>query len=847
METPGAFNLEQTRSAMSRRWRLTRDIFKSLAMDPEKRAECVEERERIFKAFREGQNGGKTMSTMGDESMYTLGQIRKRKALRNAPLVVEQLEEMWNLIPGSWDRTSPDASLPLEAYIEFNSRLYKALISPLTQTGGAGTTMEEEAELERKTAVADWEHDTRHTGGRMTKQTFSDSVFELVDVWSETTDETEYAALMWRLSRAVMDNADKPNAVVTWKRGDEVQSIVESETKKLIKQFKKRPPIVAHNPMPDFNLLDMFPIQPEIEAPKQPDRARPSSLYQGLITGSGKIRYTQTLTPSKESKKEPIADRHYQYVHGPHHDPNAYRRPKGGPGFGALTISPVKGDVADHTLHRVSVEFGEGAHHVGYNGDDYSRGDYARGGNGSQRLRGRTRPRTCPAGTRSLPQAQAVTGYAQTFQHAIPNEGGGVDPEETRDYITTTTTRWEPAQALAQMSPRPPSSRARTVRSNPTREPGIASVHVYQLSEELDCRGDEQRAIKQDPDHDQCGLGQMYPLHGEAEPRLMASDRTPTCRTSITHGVAIPTNPPPISVVAVPDLLPPSSTMAAPQRAATSPTTVFTLKMTIPTATPKQPTPPTVKVLKRRPSRTHTAPGRTGTAAKIRTADASAEAPVQKSKEEGGSEGIGASPAHQTLTHGFGVAGDPRPSRAASHPTEPPTKQGRRRTRTPRTTERTLTTIEAPAASLDVRTPAFLRSIGGPGVVVPERRRRDHGRSNQFHAGIFGRGSASGPNAPVSRSSNQQASQRWPAPPPAPPARPPVSGAARRSPSRSPRSFRSTQSPRSPHSANSSAGGVRIRTRKRVALARYGDFRRALRGRLSEREIRCLWVAYCSS
>ena len=71
----------------------------------------------------------------------------------------------------------------------------------------------------------------------MTQQTFSDSVFELVDVWSEGTDETEYAALMWRLSRAVMDGTDEADAFVTWKRGDEIKSMVQSETKKLIKQY----------------------------------------------------------------------------------------------------------------------------------------------------------------------------------------------------------------------------------------------------------------------------------------------------------------------------------------------------------------------------------------------------------------------------------------------------------------------------------------------------------------------------------------------------------------------------------------------------------------------------------
>ena len=48
-------------------------------------------------------------------------------------------------------------------------------------------------------------------------------------------------------------------------------------------RFKKRAPIVNHNPIPDFNLLDMFPIEPEVEAPKKRNPVKPSQLYQVSI------------------------------------------------------------------------------------------------------------------------------------------------------------------------------------------------------------------------------------------------------------------------------------------------------------------------------------------------------------------------------------------------------------------------------------------------------------------------------------------------------------------------------------------------------------------------------------
>jgi hypothetical protein len=37
---------------------------------------------------------------------------------------------------------------------------------------------------------------------------------------------------------------------------------------------------VNHNPMPDFNLLDMFPIQPQVEVPTKRNPPKPSQLYQ---------------------------------------------------------------------------------------------------------------------------------------------------------------------------------------------------------------------------------------------------------------------------------------------------------------------------------------------------------------------------------------------------------------------------------------------------------------------------------------------------------------------------------------------------------------------------------------
>ena len=42
-------------------------------------------------------------------------------------------------------------------------------------------------------------------------------------VWAESTDESEYAALVWRITRSVMDGVDDDHIPkISWKHGDEV-------------------------------------------------------------------------------------------------------------------------------------------------------------------------------------------------------------------------------------------------------------------------------------------------------------------------------------------------------------------------------------------------------------------------------------------------------------------------------------------------------------------------------------------------------------------------------------------------------------------------------------------------
>ncbi|CAN0083642.1 unnamed protein product, partial [Ectocarpus sp. 4 AP-2014] len=55
----------------------------------------------------------------------------------------------------------------------------------------------------RHSAEVDWLRDTARWGGRMTRQAFGSSMFELADIWTENIDEEEYTAFLWLLLETI--------------------------------------------------------------------------------------------------------------------------------------------------------------------------------------------------------------------------------------------------------------------------------------------------------------------------------------------------------------------------------------------------------------------------------------------------------------------------------------------------------------------------------------------------------------------------------------------------------------------------------------------------------------------
>ena len=86
---------------------------------------------------------------------------------------------------------------------------------------------------------------------------FADSMFELVDAWTESTAEEEYAALLWKLMNCVLlideqafrfllggDLKQFENEVkqgkIRWKTGNEMRTLVEEETQIIVDEYRSR-------------------------------------------------------------------------------------------------------------------------------------------------------------------------------------------------------------------------------------------------------------------------------------------------------------------------------------------------------------------------------------------------------------------------------------------------------------------------------------------------------------------------------------------------------------------------------------------------------------------------------
>ena len=119
------------------------------------------------------------LSKQGDLSLYSYAEQKKRLAVRGHAGFLSLCHDLWALVSFHGELREP-------AYLEMITRFHAVVIPPPL-----------DAKAVRASAEADWQRD-RH-GDSLNFAEFCDSLFEAVDVWTESSDAEEYVEILERL------------------------------------------------------------------------------------------------------------------------------------------------------------------------------------------------------------------------------------------------------------------------------------------------------------------------------------------------------------------------------------------------------------------------------------------------------------------------------------------------------------------------------------------------------------------------------------------------------------------------------------------------------------------------
>jgi hypothetical protein len=116
---------------------------------------------------------------------YTLEAQETREAIRHLPHVEDILTHWWHACHAHFD--DGDQTLSKDEYRVF----YDRLVSAFSEHEEDGDVDIDDPEVLEAAFEEDWERDS-HGDGNIDKDEFKDSIFEMADMWCETTEEEEY-------------------------------------------------------------------------------------------------------------------------------------------------------------------------------------------------------------------------------------------------------------------------------------------------------------------------------------------------------------------------------------------------------------------------------------------------------------------------------------------------------------------------------------------------------------------------------------------------------------------------------------------------------------------------------
>lgn len=140
----------------------------------------------------------------GRNSFYSEEMLEKRSAVREDAKVLEALHMWWITALQTKDVVAlENGTLAKDAYVAIQCRVYKALMD----------NYDEEDAL--ACAEEDWERDVQGLDA-MHRDSFTDGLFELADLYTETSEAADYATFLWKLLQSVATRSED-GSLYFWK------------------------------------------------------------------------------------------------------------------------------------------------------------------------------------------------------------------------------------------------------------------------------------------------------------------------------------------------------------------------------------------------------------------------------------------------------------------------------------------------------------------------------------------------------------------------------------------------------------------------------------------------------
>jgi predicted house-cleaning NTP pyrophosphatase (Maf/HAM1 superfamily) len=164
----------------------------------------------------------------GDTCFYRNQPLLARAKLRNDPRLVRCMELFWQL----FQRKDSHFGLIKAEYCAVHLRMQKAVYrfnQAKANVNFLGQSLEFDEEAAQKIASADWHRDLNRTAGSrfgLKQQAFYDSLFELVDLWTQSTDIDEYmeflTVLYHRITKQSQEQGEN-ESFFEWKTLEEIK------------------------------------------------------------------------------------------------------------------------------------------------------------------------------------------------------------------------------------------------------------------------------------------------------------------------------------------------------------------------------------------------------------------------------------------------------------------------------------------------------------------------------------------------------------------------------------------------------------------------------------------------